>query len=276
MGYYTHLGLAKEPFSLSPDPAFFFRSAAHTQTLQRLEILIRLRRGLGLVFGDVGTGKTTLVRVLVQSLQSEPAIDFYLILNPLFQSDFQFLEYLCKTFGVSTPVRSTMDCLEALQNHLFHRGVDDGRTTVLIIDEGQNLTPSLIELPRSLLNFETNESKLLQLIILSQLEALPRFQRIRNFMDRVALKYVVNPFNEEETRRMIQHRLGKAGGAAGGPRFTEDAVRRIHLATQGYPRRINRVCQKALERAAVAGTRLIDAETVGEALEPDETESEAS
>lgn len=276
MGYYKHLGLAKEPFSISPDPAFFFRSSAHTQALQRLEIVIRLQRGLSLVFGDVGTGKTTLVRVLVQSLQSEPNIDFYLILNPLFQSDFQFLEYLCKTFGVSTPLRSTMDCLESLQNHLFHRGVDENRTTVLLIDEGQNLTPSLIEILRSLLNFETNESKLLQLVILSQLEALPRFQRIRNFMDRAALKYVVNPFNEDETRRMIQHRLGKAGGSAAGPTFTEDAVRRIYLATQGYPRRINRVCQKALEQAAVAGTRLVDADLVGEALESEESVSEPS
>jgi general secretion pathway protein A len=157
-----------------------------------------------------------------------------------------------------------MDCMEALQNHLYHRGVEEGKTTVLLIDEGQNLSSSLIEILRSLLNFETNDFKLLQLVILAQMEALPRFQRIRNFMDRVALKYIINPFGEEETRRMIRFRLAEAGAGANGPLFTDDAVRLIHFRTQGYPRQINRLCQKAMEVLSTDGRRVVDVGTVDE------------
>jgi general secretion pathway protein A len=264
MAYYQLLGLKKEPFSISPDPSFFFRSGSHTQALQRLEILLRLKRGLGLILGDVGTGKTTLGRVLVRAFQDEPNVAFHMILNPVFQSEFQFLEYLCKTFQVTSPLRSSMDCMEALQNHLYRRGVEEGKTTVLLIDEGQNLSSSLIEILRSLLNFETNDSKLLQLVILAQMEALPRFQRIRNFMDRVALKYILNPFGEEETRRMIRFRLAEAGARSEGPLFTDDAVRLIHYRTQGYPRKINQLCQKAMEVLATGGRRVVDVGTVNE------------
>jgi general secretion pathway protein A len=258
MGYYELLGLKKEPFSISPDPAFFYRSAAHASALQRLEISIRLRRGLSLIMGDVGTGKTTLGRVLLQNFQGEAAFDFHLVLNPLYQSEFQFLESLCKMFHILSPVRSTMDCLEALEHHLYQKGVVEKRTTVLLIDEGQNLSGNLIEVLRSLLNYETNEHKLLQLVIMAQLEALPRFQRIRNFMDRVSLKYMMNPFDREETRRMILFRLEQAGYKGRQPLFTDDAVDRVHEFSQGYPRKIMAVCQKSLEALIMQGRRVVD------------------
>lgn len=258
MAYYEALGLKKEPFSISPDPAFFYRSVEHTAALQRLEISIRMKRGLSLILGDVGTGKTTLGRVLARAFDGEGDVEFHPILNPLFQSEFQFLEHLCKLFRTGAGARSTMDCLEALQESLYEKGVTQKKTTVLLIDEGQNLGSGLIEVLRSLLNFETNEHKLLQLVIMAQLEALPRFQRIRNFMDRVNMKYIINPLQEDETRRMIAFRLKESGLKPGRSLFTDDAVRLIHEKSAGYPRRISLLCQRALEAAVGTEESLVD------------------
>jgi general secretion pathway protein A len=260
LAYYEVLGLKKEPFSISPDPAFFYRSAAHTSALQRLEIAIRLKRGLSLILGDVGTGKTTLGRVLARSFDGEENVEFHPILNPLFQSEFQFLEHLCRLFGAPGGNRSTMDCLEGIQARLYQKAVTEGKTVVLLVDEGQNLSASLIEALRTLLNFETNEHKLLQLVVMGQMEALPRFTRIRNFMDRVNLKYIINPFDQAETRRMVQFRLEQSG--ARGPLFTDDALREVHERTQGYPRQANFLCQKVLEAMAVGDRRVADADLV--------------
>ncbi len=262
MTYYKKLGLNKEPFSISPDPAFFYKSAAHMSALQRLEIAIRLKRGLSLILGDVGTGKTTLGRVLAQGFGGEKDFEFHLILNPLYQSEFQFLEALCKIFHVSGPMRSTMDCLEALENYLFQKGVNEKKTTILLIDEGQNLSGPLIEVLRSLLNYETNEFKLLQLVIMAQMEALPRFNRIRNFMDRVNMKYIINPFDEAETRRMIGYRLEQAGLSPKNHIFTDDAVRMIHEFSLGYPRKINFLCQKVLDALVAADKKTADVSMV--------------
>jgi general secretion pathway protein A len=259
MSYHSLLGLKSEPFSMSPDPAFFYRSPGHDSALQRLEINIRMRRGLSLILGDVGTGKTTLGRVLLQALGSEPEFEFHLILNPLYQSEFQFLEALCKMFRVGAGVcRSTMDCLEALETYLYQKHAIERKTTVLLVDEGQNLSLNLIEVLRSLLNYETNEHKLLQLVVLSQLEALPKFVRIRNFMDRVNMKYMINPFDPEETKRMIRFRLVQSGLKPGQTLFTEEALEVIYESTQGYPRRVTVLCQRMLEELLIRNKRLVD------------------
>jgi general secretion pathway protein A len=267
MGYYEALGLRSEPFSISPDPEFFYQSAAHLSALQRLEINVRLKRGLNLILGDVGTGKTTLGRVLVRSLAPEKDIDVHLILNPLYQSEFQFLEKLCGIFHVQGAFRSTMDCLEALEHTLYQRGVTEGKTTVLMIDEGQNLSLSLLEVLRSLLNYETSRHKLLQVVILAQLEALPRLQRVRNFIDRVSMKYVINPFDESDCRRMIEFRLNQAGWGARPAPFTDEALHAVYQAAQGYPRRINWLCQKVMEVLVSRGQSVAEAKLVDEVVE---------
>ncbi len=137
MSYYTVLGLTKEPFSTSPDPMFFFRSSSHLQALARLEIAIRLRRGLSLILGDVGTGKTTLARTLLANVPQEDGFSFHIVLDPFFDSEYQFLLHLCRLFGVRAQCKSTLDCREAIEHHLFQGGVMEGTTTVLVIDEGQ-------------------------------------------------------------------------------------------------------------------------------------------
>ena len=258
MSYYTELGLQKEPFSTSPDPAFFFRSSSHVQALTRLEIAIRLRRGLSLILGDVGTGKTTLARTLLANFPQEDGFTFHIVLDPSFESEYQFLLQLSRMFGLRASFKSTLDCRETIEHHLFHSGVTEGKTIVLMIDEGQKLSLDMLENLRVLLNYETNEFKLLQVVIFSQMELLGRIGRVRNFIDRVALKYIINPLSEEETAQMIEFRLHSAGLANGRLLFGSDAVRAIYQFTQGYPRKIALLCHNALEALVMHDKQLVD------------------
>src|SRR3989338_4252322 len=258
MSYYTALGLTKEPFSTSPDPSFFFRSDSHVQALTRLEIAIRLRRGLSLILGDVGTGKTTLARTLLANFPQEDGFNFHMVLDPSFDSEFQFLLHLSRLFEVPESSKSTLDCREAIQHHLFQSGVTESKTTVLLIDEGQKLSLDMLENLRVLLNYETNEYKLLQVVIFAQMELLGRIRRVRNFIDRVALKYIINPLDEEETGEMIQFRLRSAGLPHERTLFTQGATRAIYRFTQGYPRKISLVCHNAHEALVMQEQSLID------------------
>jgi general secretion pathway protein A len=258
MSYFKALGLEKEPFSTSPDPQFFYHSTSHNTALKRLEIAVRLRRGLCLVLGDVGTGKTTLSRTLLQAFKDEPNFIFHLMLDPSFNSEFQFLLSLVKMFGITPAFKSTLDFKEALEKYLFQKGVEENRTIVLLIDEGQKITPENLEVLRTLLNFETNEYKLLQLVIMAQVELLPRIKRVRNFIDRVALKYTINPLDENETKEMIEFRLRQAGFHGSEALFTDEAVQLVYFHTQGYPRKIAMLCHDALETCVMQGASKVD------------------
>ncbi len=266
MSYYGVFGLRAEPFSISPDPVFFYRSSSHIQALTRLEIAIRLRRGLSLILGEVGTGKTTLARTLLANFPQEDGFTFHILLDPSFESEYQFLVHLARLFGLRGAFKSTLDCREAIEHHLFQTGVTDGRTTVLIVDEGQKLSTDMLENLRVLLNYETNEYKLLQVVIFAQMELLGRISRIRNFMDRVTLKYIVNPLSEQETADMIRFRLASAGYAGGGDLFTREAMRAIHRFTQGYPRPIARLCHDALEELIIQEKTMVDEALIEELL----------
>lgn len=266
MSYYTILGLTKEPFSGSPDPAFFFRSSSHLQALTRLEIAVRLRRGLSLILGDVGTGKTTLARTLLSRFTEDDGFTFHMMLDPSFESEYQFLLQLSRLFGLRSGFKSTLDCREAIEHHLFHIGTTDAKATVLMIDEGQKLSLDMLEHLRVLLNYETNEFKLLQVVIFAQMELLGRVRRIRNFLDRVTMKYIINPLSEQETADMIQFRLRSAGLSNGTALFTPDAIGAIHHFTQGYPRRIALLCHNALEALVAHEKAVVDDQLVQELI----------
>ena len=257
MSYYTELGLRKEPFSTSPDPAFFFRSSSHAQALARLEIAIRLRRGLSLILGEVGTGKTTLARTLLANFPQEDGFSFHIVLDPSFESEYQFLLHFSRIFGIQSMPKSTLDCREAIEHHLFQTGVTEGKTTVLLIDEGQKLSLDMLENLRVLLNYETNEFKLLQVVIFAQMELLSRITRIQNFIDRVALKYIINPLSEEETAEMIHFRL-RSAGLNGPSLFAPEAIRAVYRFTQGYPRKISLLCHNALEALVIHEKSVVD------------------
>lgn len=262
MSYYSVLGLDKEPFSASPDPYFFYHSSSHYSALKRLEIAIRLRRGLSIILGDVGAGKTTLSRALLQTFKDDDDYIFHMILDPGFKSEFQFLMSLIKIFGAKPDFKSTIDFKDALEKYLFQKGVEENKTVVLLIDEGQKISSENLEVLRMLLNYETNEYKLLQLVIVAQTELLPRISRIHNFMDRVVLKYTINPLDETETREMIAFRLKQAGYKASEPLFADEAIKLIYQYTQGYPRKIAHLCHSSLEAAIMKDARIVDEELV--------------
>ena len=249
MSYFKLLGLEREPFSTSPDPQFFFLSAAHRAALYRLRISVKLQRGLCLLLGDVGTGKTTLSRRLAQVLPQDGPIDLHVLLNPYVTSEEQFLAALMETFHLEMPASpSVRTMLGAIERHLFTRGVEKGRIVTLIIDEAQQLPLAALELLRGLLNYETQDVQLLQLILLAQTDFLPTLRGIRNLWDRMSLRYVLNPLDERETKELIHFRLAQAGFRSREPLFADEAIREIYYATQGYPRRIALLCHDALER----------------------------
>ncbi|MFA4982289.1 MAG: AAA family ATPase [Candidatus Omnitrophota bacterium] len=271
MSYYETLGLKKEPFSTSPDPAFFYRSSAHNTALQRLEIMIRLKRGLSLVLGDVGIGKTTMSRALLQSFASDENYIFHIVLDPSYKSEFQFLSSLVKMFGIKPDSRSTLDYKEEIQRYLFKKGVEESKTVVLIIDEGQKLSAPYLEILRTFLNYETNDYKLLQLVIVSQMELLPRIKKINNFYDRIGLKYIINPLDEKETREMIEFRLSEAGLNLDRKLFTEGAIKRIFEYVQGYPRKISILCHNALEFLVMNDREVVDETFIADVIGKDIT-----
>ncbi|MDD5584487.1 MAG: AAA family ATPase [Candidatus Omnitrophica bacterium] len=266
MSYFSVLGLQKEPFSTSPDPEFFYHSSSHNTALKRLEIAIRQRRGLCLAFGDVGTGKTTLSRALLQNFKEDNNFIFHMILDPSYKSEFQFLLALVKMFNIVPDFKSTLDFKEALQKYLFQKGVEENKTIVLLIDEAQKITLENLEVLRTLLNYETNEYKLLQLVIVAQAELLSRIKRIRNFSDRIALKYTLNPFDENETKEMIEFRLQRASYVNSKPLFSAEAVKLIYQHTQGYPRQIAMLCHDALEAIVMKEKEVADQEVINELI----------
>lgn len=263
MSYYKVIGLDKEPFSTSPDPAFFFLSKEHKAAFCRVQIAVTLKRGLSVILGDVGTGKTTLSRKLARVLTEEEDVLFFMLLNPYFKSEKQFLSRLATLFHVEVPPRASgLDYIEAIERFLFHKGVEDRKTVVLLMDEAQILPDFVFEVLRILLNYETNEFKILQLILVGQLELLPRISRKTNFWDRIALKYVLNPLGEEEVREMIEFRLKEAGYKGVAPLFTDRAINLIWSHTQGYPRKLAILCHNALESVVMYDKKMVDEEVV--------------
>ncbi|MBU0469601.1 MAG: AAA family ATPase [Candidatus Omnitrophica bacterium] len=255
--------LEKEPFSTSPDPEFFYRSNEHYAALNRLEIAIRLKRGLSVILGDVGTGKTTLSRALLQSFYGEEEnYIFHMVLSPSFKSEYQFLTHLTKTFGISPFFRSTIDHREAIEKYLFRKCVQEKKTVVLLIDEGQKLMQPHLEVLRTLLNYETNQYKMLQLVILGQMELLPRIKRIKNFMDRISMRYILNPLDEYETGQLIEFRLKQAGYKEEKSIFSYEAIRKIYEYTQGYPRQISLICHNAMEHLIMNDGESVTAEVI--------------
>ena len=269
MSYYKILGLQREPFSTNPDPSFFYLSPQHRSTLANLIIEFRLKRGLSIVLGDVGTGKTTLGRKLIQMLRERQGFVFHMILDPTYPSEELFFNALMRTLGIEIPssAPTLVDYREALEQFLFRKGIEEHQTVVLIIDEAHKLNEMSLEALRILLNYETNESKLLQLVLLGQMELLPILRGLPNLSDRVSFKCVLEPLNLEETNHMIQFRLQEAGYRSFVPLFSEEAIEEIWRYSQGYPRQISMLCHQSLRHLTMRMERSVDQEMVGKLIQ---------
>ena len=266
MSYYQVLGLEREPFSTSPDPAFFYQSSKHRAALANLVIEFRLKRGLSVVMGDVGVGKTTLGRTLIQMLSERQGFLFHLILDPTYPSEELFFQALTRTLKIpfSSDAPNLLDVREGLERFLFRKAVEEQQTVVLVIDEAHKLNALSLEALRVLLNYETNDMKLLQLVLMGQLELLPILTSMPNLMDRISLKCTLGPLSLEETREMIEFRLLEAGYRSRLQLFLDEAVEMIYEYSQGYPRRISMICHQALRSVVMQQRAVVDRPLVQE------------
>jgi len=261
MSYFKVLGFDKEPFSTSPDPEFFYLSKEHEAALTNVLIELRMKRGLSVILGDVGTGKTTLSRKLIQELKARDDFIFHIVLDPYFESEELMLTSLIRNFEISSfgvPNPSILDLRDQLERFLFQRAVTENKTVVLIIDEAQKLTDTSLELLRILLNYETNEFKLLQLILLGQLELYSKMYNMPNFFDRISFKYTLNPLMFEEAKDLIEFRIRQAGYRSHIQLFLDEAVREIYEYSRGYPRQITMFCHKALKSLIIKNCAVVD------------------
>jgi len=249
MDYLKIINLNKEPFSNSPDPDFFFQANDHVDCLQKIELSIRLKKGLAVITGDVGTGKTTICRQLIRKFAADDQIETHLILDPGFTDSSEFLQNVARIFKKRRPVKGATDLQikDSIKKYLFRRGVDEGKTVVLIIDEGQKLPGQCLEILRELLNYETNEYKLLQIVLFAQKELESILENHKNFVDRISLYYFLKPLNFKETRAFIHFRLEHAADPGRRPSFfSYPALVALYLATGGYPRKIVNLCHRII------------------------------
>jgi len=249
MDYFRILNLSKEPFSNSPDPEFFFHSRRHLGCLQKLELSLLLRRGLNVIIGDVGTGKTTLCRQLIRRFAHDEAVETHLILDPHVLNATELLASVAEMFtGQKPPVGSDdWQLKEQIKQHLFRKGVGENKTIVLIIDEGQKIPAFCLEILREFLNYETNDYKLLQIVIFAQKEFEGTIRQYPNFADRINLYHTLKPLNFRDTRLMIKYRLEKSSNSSSQVNlFTMPALWSLYRISGGYPRKIINLCHQGI------------------------------
>ena len=258
MNYYNILNFKKEPFSNSPEPEFLFQLPQYSDCLQKLELAVRLRRGINVVIGDIGTGKTTLCRKLIQSFSSTSAdsteIETHLLLDPAFNGAVEFLQTIALMLGIKdlNNCKSEWTLKEKIKDYLFDKGVDEKRLVVLIIDEGQKIPENCLEILREFLNYETNKFKLLQIIIFAQKEFQTILKRKANLLDRVNILYHLQPLNFKQMRAMVNYRLSVARDFETAPSlFSFWGFAAMYVATGGYPRRVIFLCHHVVLKMIV-------------------------
>src|SRR5262245_1988447 len=258
--YAEHFGLSELPFSLTPDPRYVYMSERHREALAHLIYGISQGDGFVQLTGEVGTGKTTICRCLLEQLPSD--VDVALIFNPRLNSH-ELLAAVCDELRVTYPAGAptVKTLVDTLYRHLLGAH-ERGRRTVLIIDEAQNLSVEVLEQVRLLTNLETTRDKLLQIILIGQTElgALLEKPELRQLAQRVTARYHLRPFAHDETRAYVIHRLAVAGRTR--MLFSPWALREVHRLSRGVPRLINVICDRALLGAYATSRSWVDVRTV--------------
>ncbi len=261
--YRQFYSLKESPFNVTSDPAFFFSSKRHEEAFNHLVYGITSRKGMIVVTGEIGTGKTTLCRVLLNRIPRK--IKTALILNPSF-SDLQLLQMIINDLGIPCQKKNKLDLVGAIAAFLVDQSTQ-GSNVAVIIDECQNLNIRQLEQIRLLSNLETEKEKLLQIILVGQPELNEKLQNpgIRQLNQRVSVRYHILPLEKNEIKSYIDHRL-KTADANQRLKFTDPAIDLIYNYSQGTPRVINIVCDRALLAGFVRETFTIDENIIQECV----------
>jgi general secretion pathway protein A len=250
--YEDYYGFVEKPFSLTPDPRYLYRSESHANAFELLQYGIRRREGFIVVTGDIGTGKTTLCRALLDQLDRKTFTA--LVLNPFISED-DLLRLILQDFGVVSREEMKRGRLAAVSRQALIEALNDfllsllplRAKALLIIDEAQNLPRPILEFIRMLSNLETDKEKLLQIVMVGQLNLkdVLRSPELRQLDQRVSIRYELRPLGAEETAAYVAHRLTIAGGGAV-VSFTPKALQSVYKYSGGIPRVINLLCDRAL------------------------------
>lgn len=261
--YLDYYGLTEAPFDITPNPRFLFYSAKHREAYNHLLFGIQQRKGFIQLTGEVGAGKTTLCRAMLEQLDSRYATA--LILNPVMSPD-ELVKAIAVEYGLPVSGLDRLDTLAVINQFLLQQ-VERGQDTVLIIDEAQDLSDEMLEQVRLLSNLETDNRKLLQIVLLGQPELRDKLNqpRLRQLRQRITVRYHLGPLNREEVNEYVHHRL-HCVGANGHPCFTRAGLWRVHRYSQGIPRLVNAVCDKALLAGYVGNRQEIGFRLVGQAI----------
>lgn len=262
--YLQFYGLREAPFGPAPDPKFLYQSSRHREALAQLVYGVRERKGFIVLSGEIGTGKTTLLRTLLERLDTRWPVAY--IHNTAMDID-GLLEYILQDWGVKSEATTHAQRLFELNAFLIeqHRS---GASPVLVIDEAQNLSIPSLEAIRLFSNFETTSQKLMQILLVGQPELRHKLNapELRQLKQRIGLRCHIGPLSPEETRLYIRHRLRVAGATDAGL-FTDAAVQRITEYSRGIPRMINIVCDHCLITGFADSKKRIDTRMVEEAVE---------
>ncbi|HZL78476.1 MAG TPA: AAA family ATPase [Candidatus Limnocylindrales bacterium] len=261
--YLEFYGLRLSPFDITPNPRFLFHSTKHREAFNHLLYGIRERKGFVQLTGEVGAGKTTLCRALLEQLDGH--FSTALILNPVLTGN-ELMKAIATEYGLDAKGKDRLETMAMISDFLLKQTLA-GKETVLIIDEAQNLTEELLEQVRLISNIETDDRKLLQIVLLGQPELRDRLNshQLRQLRQRITVRYHLNPLTRVEVAQYIQHRLALAG-SNGVPQFTGPAVWRVYGYSKGIPRLVNAVCDKALLAGFVERSYRVNYRMVGRAI----------
>lgn len=261
--YLDFYGLKLAPFDITPNPRFLFHSLKHREAFNHLFYGIRERKGFVQLTGEVGAGKTTLCRALLEQLDGR--FSTALIMNPVLSGD-ELMKAIATEFGLQVKGLDRMETIASISDFLLKQTLA-GKETVLIIDEAQNLTEDLLEQVRLISNIETDDRKLLQIVLMGQPELRDRLNspRLKQLRQRITVRYHLAPLTRTEVGQYIQHRLALAG-SRGAPTFTFPAIWRVFGYSQGIPRLVNALCDKALLAGFVERSYKINYWMVGRAI----------
>ncbi len=242
--YLEHFGFTEKPFGISPDPSFYYESAEHKQAIDYLTFFIAQQEGFALIYGDVGSGKTTISRIFLNTLDSG-TYNTALILNPV-ADEAEFMKEVLRELRVEDIPETKKELYDTLRLYLLEE-FQRGKVNVLIIDEAQLLSYELLEFIRLLSNIETDKQKILHTVFFAQPEFLDKLKDplMRHLSQRITVTYCIKPLTYAEVKAYINYRLFKAG-AKGPLEFQDRAMKLIHTASRGYPRLINYICDRCL------------------------------